>query len=1020
MILSTPAPAAAGGQANVTYLWHLHQPIYWPDQQQGGADRYEAAWQSIQAKDGGRTHPEDNLHDIFGKDDRRAAYQYRPKDAVGALSGFGNGGAQVSYSGALMENVNSLAGRLYYDTGWQGHFSTANGWKTGGGFPRLDLVNFSFHHALLPLHTPHTVELELRLHRYAVEQNFGTAALSKGFFPTEMAFSERLIPILRRLGIEWAIVSNSHLSRACADYPLVLGTGGDNCDPPNKADQLNPGGNAWFRRTISRGCSPVNAVPFAFRPHQAQFVDPDTGVIEKLIVVPAAQALSWIDGYQCFGLSDMQDMISNNPDNGPLLVVLAHDGDNAFGGGFSYYMECVPNFAGQATGAGHLMTTVEQYLAEQPVSADDVVKVEDGAWVNADSDFGSPIFINWNYPPLSASGQIDIPNGWHEKIREYAIYLAAENRIRTAEAAAGGPAPRLAQIYNPDDGATAVERAWHYYLGSLDSGYVYYGDALDHEVVGTIGCNEAFQHADAVLAQHPGEDGVPPTIWNPQRQPWNPGAVNFGVQYQYKQHINNGDFYVWTFIYDVSGVQRATLYYRVDADGVNPLNSTQNETFAGGSEVGPWQAVPMTGREFAKTNIYNKPGLNYFELPTYIADFYYARITGQRNVLLDYYVEAEDTKGNVERSAIQHVWVGDGQGGTGPGGRVEWRPDPLGAGFPATILYNAAEGPLASAGQIFIHIGFNGWQNIMSPDPAMTWDADEQRWRFDFTVPGNATAVDFVFNNGSGQWDNNDGQDWHAPVSAGPTPTPSPTAIPTPTPDGSPTPTPGPTPTPTPEPSPTPTPGPRVTWQPALLRAGETGVIFYNPNGGPLSGAAQIHIHRGQNNWQSVLDPDPSMTFDSGSGLWRHDFTVPTDAWQIDMAFNDGAGLWDNNNGQDWHAPATGVEPGSRAMWEPVPLVEGRQATIHYDPAGGPLDGASQINIHIGFNGWQNIPSPDPPMILDPGTQRWRYELTIPSGTTLVNFVFNNGADLWDNNSGRDWNVPVATAAVDRCVWLLH
>src|SRR5262245_54988995 len=30
-----------------TYLWHLEQPIYWPDRQSAGPDRYERAWQSI-------------------------------------------------------------------------------------------------------------------------------------------------------------------------------------------------------------------------------------------------------------------------------------------------------------------------------------------------------------------------------------------------------------------------------------------------------------------------------------------------------------------------------------------------------------------------------------------------------------------------------------------------------------------------------------------------------------------------------------------------------------------------------------------------------------------------------------------------------------------------------------------------------------------------------------------------------------------------------------------------------------
>jgi hypothetical protein len=43
------------------------------------------------------------------------------------------------------------------------------------------------------------------------------------------------------------------------------------------------------------------------------------------------------------------------------------------------------------------------------------------------------------------------------------------------------------------------------------------------------------------------------------------------------------DFWVWTFAYDVSGVDTVVLKYRLDVDGQNPIGSTQNET----SQAGP-------------------------------------------------------------------------------------------------------------------------------------------------------------------------------------------------------------------------------------------------------------------------------------------------------------------------------------------------------------------------------------------------------------------------------------------------
>ena len=45
--------------------------------------------------------------------------------------------------------------------------------------------------------------------------------------------------------------------------------------------------------------------------------------------------------------------------------------------------------------------------------------------------------------------------------------------------------------------------------------------------------------------------------------------------------------------------------------------------------------------------------------PNYIADEYYAHLTSLRNVLIDYYVTAVDSKGNSKDSDIHHAWCGD-------------------------------------------------------------------------------------------------------------------------------------------------------------------------------------------------------------------------------------------------------------------------------------------------------------------------------------------------------------------------
>lgn len=60
--------------------------------------------------------------------------------------------------------------------------------------------------------------------------------------------------------------------------------------------------------------------------------------------------MSWQDGYECYSTADIDKMASSSERDHPILVLLAHDGDNAFGGGYSYYRQCVSDFVNEAQG----------------------------------------------------------------------------------------------------------------------------------------------------------------------------------------------------------------------------------------------------------------------------------------------------------------------------------------------------------------------------------------------------------------------------------------------------------------------------------------------------------------------------------------------------------------------------------------------------------------------------------------------------------------------------------------------
>ncbi len=772
LTLLSPFAAVASTNVHTSWLWHLHQPVYWPDRRGGVGDHYEAAWDTIQQQNGGRPHPSPEvLSTIFGLSDRVAAYQYRSRDTINSLLGYPNAGAQVSYSGALMENIQSLgaSGQLGYAGNWNSFNQQARGWSTSSGKPRLDLVNFTYHHALAPLLSDETLEMELRIHRRQMELMWGTnPAVSRGYFPAETCFTERMIPILNKVGIAWTIVANSHLTRSCADFPLVLGSGGENCDIPNLADQLNPaqGASNYKRISIERGCSPTAALPFAFQVHYARHVDPNTGISSQIIVVPSDQALGWRDSYGSWDVGLLGDLAARNNPAKPSLALFAHDGDNAWSGGYSYYAEWAPNLASQAASAGYAPSTVEQFLQENPPDTNDVVHVEDGGWVYADSDFGSPTFINWHWPPSYSSNGANVVDpslGISDKADNWRVIIATENRVKTAQQIAN-VTPNIDQVRDPGSFGTtpnAVELGWHYYLAGLDSGFVYYGCHDDECQRAVVAQSNAVRNINGILSGLVAADNTPPTMFPPQRHPWNPGGTNFGVQYGYKQTVAaNSDFWVWTYAYDVSGVANVRLNFR--NNGINAPTQDQFKTYAGGPLAGAWVVSNMTKRVVP-------PVIGV--APQYIADYYYAKITGITNAYVDYYVSATDSRGNTYNSPMQHVWVGAGGGGSGGGGnpagcngRACVSPLQPVSGSPVTIQYSPTSGPIAGAATVKLHVGWNNWSTVIAPDPTMTFNAGSNRWEYTLTIPQNATQLDCVFNNGYGTWDNNSGQDWHFTV----------------------------------------------------------------------------------------------------------------------------------------------------------------------------------------------------------------------------------------------------------------
>jgi len=588
----------------IAFQWHMHQPIYQPGEtvietQNSGVLSY-------------------NLYDVFTS--RTGPYTTWPSNAVNKMLSFDHAGAQVSFSGSLVENLNVLEANGIGFSNWKSAWQSMIPKKTSLGNQRMDMVGFGYHHPIMPLIDREDIEKQIQKHKEAFAANFPGLPYSKGIFPPENAFEEHIIPALKNSGLDWVMVDNIHFDRTCNSYPW--GNGGSIVEV-NKADIVNPNPNDWQKLNGLWAPLPVSAA-WGHRPHWMKYVDPATGTEYKMIVVPTSTFFGNEDGRGGFGALNYEATMSqiesyNTDSEHPILIVLHHDGDNHGGGSESYYGSNFDNFVSwlQANPDRFVCTTIQDYLQQFPPAADDIIHVESGSWYGAGAD---PEFLKWNGDPV---------NGYSPDRNSWSVITAASNIVKTAE-----------QI-NPSSPDTKA--AWDYLLVGETSCYWYWDGTEDWDNKPTRAANLATTAAMKVV--NTSSDLTPPSIYHPQRDPYNPGETEWGV-------VQSSDFTVWSYVYDVSGLSSVKLKYRLDKDGKNPLSSNQNETYIGGEEVNEWQELDMLKKTIASKGL----------APLYKADEYSAQINGIRNKLVDYYIEATDSKGNVARSMILHTWVGTGDG----------------------------------------------------------------------------------------------------------------------------------------------------------------------------------------------------------------------------------------------------------------------------------------------------------------------------------------------------------------------
>ena len=766
-LVASMTPAAHAGPIPAAHVYHNHMPNFWPfyavdpvakyDATAVGAPvRYTADGEVINLKNsppsgyryylpaalGGGIMPHDDLVSYYSPDAKTGAYQSWPMQVANEMQSWSGarGQVHVTMSGAVVNNVQSLETLQnvpgYSNPAWgQSWSNTVAALRTQNGFRTLDTIHFTGHHSMGPLVGADYFLKDLLFQNATLAQSYflgGNFVSSKGYFPTELGFSERLIPALAKLGVQWSVLGNNHYSRTLKDYPYAsYDAAGDTLtSPPNRADLRNTSATgSWVAAQMAHEQQViVNKFPFASTPHWVRHVDPATGAVTKIAGVPVSQNGSWLEGWE--GATTVDEIAPYAALEPRQFYVIAHDGDNSSGraGSLSTWQA---GYNTTCTGSGYCLG-IDEYLRANPIPASDVQHVQDGSWVDTRDSSSDPTWYHWHLPFLIWKGQfadfnrvtgmslapktnlkgvqegatVSFEYGWHYLERNFALLQAALNYAKTAEQIwlDGHPtywSPTTAldkQVtytgnqLNPwmmaapvkgdaakdyAGGANPAELGWYFLLPAMDSGFGYYDENKDDDVKPTLAFNNSLAFTKPYVQSHAAQDRTGPSVWWPQRYPYNPGSVNASKAEGWTVQHYGSDFAVYTYGYDVSGITSAVVKVRVHASNAIDANDDTYKVYdpaalagtAGLSitpaSVGAWQSVPMKMRDL-------HPDINGVDwvpgtrdtlavLPAQeTGDLYYAYLAGFRNQLLDYYVEMTDSRGNVTRSEIQQVFVGAG------------------------------------------------------------------------------------------------------------------------------------------------------------------------------------------------------------------------------------------------------------------------------------------------------------------------------------------------------------------------
>ena len=175
---------------------------------------------------------------------------------------------------------------------------------------------------------------------------------------------------------------------------------------------------------------------------------------------------------------------------------------------------------------------------------------------------------------------------------------------------------------------------------------------------------------------------------------------------------------------------------------------------------------------------------------------------------------------------------------------------------------------------------------------------------------------------------------------------------------------------------------------------------YWEPNANIPVGATTVRVYFCQ--FQSNLRGKRSMTLTGNFSGWNDGLPmtfVGDGTWMIDLPLTAGNGVIFKPRGgptHEWYTTGGDfqfIRGSGGVTMDPMPPVPGSPFTITLDASGTPLAAATDIRLHMGFDGWQNVQTSPRPAMTNTTGSTWEYTFEVSTNYSVsIDWVFTDGA----------------------------